>query len=428
VIDSIGPTVIYPDLVEKETGTVGNLRNKVRELVNGFKILIRSWKNEFQGAAESSLGDPSSLSNRDIAFLLVNKNLEVVGIRDSRVIEITFKNKDPQIAAIVLGKLIEVYLEIRPQIHKNTETYAFFQEQSLVLKNKVRQIEDELKAFKKQYDIIALDEERSLLLKKKADLQGDMNTSLSQKVETENRIRQIMQQLDATPQKIQQGETSNMNPYLINTLEERLVTLELKEKELLTKYTDNNQLVRQVKDELHIVRQKLKEYENKRFGSASFGPNPTYVALQEALNQNKTDLEALNGKIQIQMTHLGDYTERLSRLNQVEYKLDELQNELEVNQKNYHLYMTKYEEDRISNEMDHKNLANVSVIKPSQLPLEPESPTASLILALGLVLAFFGSVVTALFLEFLNDRLERPEDIENFLQTPVLASIAEYRH
>jgi len=77
--------------------------------------------------------------------------------------------------------------------------------------------------------------------------------------------------------------------------------------------------------------------------------------------------------------------------------------------------------------MDSKKLVNVRVIKPSQPPLTPDSPKSSLIFAIGIVAAIFGGIGLALCLEFLNDRLERPEDIENFLNAPVLASVAEYK-
>jgi uncharacterized protein involved in exopolysaccharide biosynthesis len=428
VIASIGPAAIYPELLEKNPGLIGNFRKKLTLFSSGLRekisrLLNRSEKN----IAVDSLGRSRVLSDQETAYLLASRNLGVRGIKNSRVIEITFKHKDPEMAAIVLSKFVDAYLEFRPHVHKNTETYAFFQEQSEIMRSKVRQVENELKALKEEHDIVALPEERTLLLQKKADLQAQLNASLSEKVETENRINQINKQLNSTPPKIQQGETTNLNPMLINTLEERLVTLELKEKELLTKYTDSNYLVRQVKDELKLVRQKLREHEGKRYDTASFGPNPTYTALKDSLNQNQAELEAVNGKIETQTAHLAEYTKRLDKLNQVEYKFDGLNNQLEVDKKNYHLYLTKYEEDRISNEMDTKNLANVSVVKPAQTPLKPEGPKKILIVVAALFAAVFGSIGLTLCLELLSDRLERPEDIENFLQTPVLASISEFR-
>lgn len=425
VIESVGPTVIYEDLIDKESGILGGLREKLYRLLNYLGNMIGKSSEDGQPFILTGSG---RLSDQDAAFLRAKKALKVKGIKNSRIIEISFKHKDPQISAMVLKELVNAYLEVRTHIHKNTESYAFFKEQSENLKKKVRQNEYELKDFKEQNDVVALDEERTLLLKNKADLQAELNTSLSQKIETENRIRQILGQIRSTPTKIQQGETANLNPYLINTLEERLVTLELKEKELLAKYTDNNHLVVQVRDELRIVRQKLVGQEGKRYDSASFGPNPLYTHLKTDLYRNETEMEAIHGKIITQTAQLDEYTKRLDKFAQVEYTLDELENQLALNKKNHQLYLVKYEENRISSEMDTKKIANVRVIKPSQIPLKPVSPKPALNLALGLFLATFGSIGMALGLEYLSDRLERPEDIESFLNTPVLASVPRYRN
>jgi uncharacterized protein involved in exopolysaccharide biosynthesis len=428
VIETVGPTVIYADFIDKEPGIIGSFRKKISVLVNGLREKLTQLLtfNE-EGIAGSSTGYHRALTDQEAAYLRVSQDLSVKAVKNSRIIEITFAHKDAQIASMVLKKLVDAYLEVRPHIHKNTESFAFFQEQSEILKKKLRQREDVLKAFKEANEIVALEEERTLLLRNKSELKAQLNESLSEKVETENRIKQIIEQLNSTPAKIQQGETTNLNPLLINTLEERLVNLELKEKELLTKYTENNQLVRQVKEELGIVRQKLAEQESKRYGSASIGPNPTFLNLKEQVNRNEAELEAIDGRIKSQRGQLDDYTVRLERLNQVEFKLSELESQLEVDQKNYQLYLTKYEENRISSEMDTKNLANVSVIKPAQPPLKPEGPKTLLILAIGLFVATFGSIGLALCLELLNDRLERPEDIESYLKTPVLASVSEFK-
>lgn len=424
-IESIGPTVIYDDLIDNESGVIGRLRQELYRLLTYLGNMIGISGEDGQSII---LTGNDRLSDKDAAFLQVKKALKVKGIKNSRIIEISFKHKDPQMSAMVLKEIVDVYLEVRLHIHKNTESYAFFHEQFETLKKKVRQNESDLMNFKEQNDVVALDEERTLLLKTKTDLQAELNTSLSQKVETENRIRQILNQIGSTPAKIQQGETANLNPFLINTLEERLVTLELKEKELLAKYTDNNHLVVQVRDELRIVRQKLAGQEGKRYGSASFGPNPLYARLKEDLYRNEAEMEAIRGKIITQTAQLDEYTKRLEKLNQVEYAIDELESQLVLNKKNHQLYQVKYEENRISSEMDTKKIANVSVIMPSQIPLKPVSPKPALNLALGLFLATFGSIGLALGLEYLNDRFERPEDIESFLKTPVLASIPKYRH
>jgi capsular polysaccharide biosynthesis protein len=94
-----------------------------------------------------------------------------------------------------------------------------------------------------------------------------------------------------------------------------------------------------------------------------------------------------------------------------------------VDRENFKLYLTKLEETRISSEMDLKKIANVSVIMPAQMPLEPMDSNKRLFLAIGFFIAVFGSIGLAVFLEYFSEDLERPEEIEKLLGAPVLASV-----
>ena len=422
VVDTIGPATLYADIAENDPETA---EPGIFDKIYG-KLKLDKLFGFFNRKTGETPGDPvhrDSLSTRDKVILRVQDNLTVTGVKNSRVIDISFNHPNPEISALVVRTLVDVYLEVRPQVHKNPQSYAFFQEQSKILKDKIKQSEAALEKFRVQHNVIALEEERTLLLAKKADLEAELNRSLSASVETKNRIDQIQKQLKTIPEKIQQGETTNSNPYLINTLEERLVTLEIKERELLTKYTESNHLVQDVKKQLKLVRDKLAEQEKKSYGTSNFGPNPNYQSLKEDLYQNEAELEAVNAKINIQRSQLTEYQKRLAELNSVESKLYELKNDLALYRQNNELYISKHEESRINSEMEERKIANVSVIKPAMLPLEPEGPKVVLSMAIGLFVAFFGSIGLALFLEFFSDSLERPEDIEEYLGAPVLASI-----
>jgi uncharacterized protein involved in exopolysaccharide biosynthesis len=417
-VHTLGPYSIYKDLLEDSKPS---LPKRLLQQISGWLF------KDAQRLEGNLYGERKELSDHEKAVLRIQKRLEVFPIKNSRIIQINFEHSDPVVSSSVVNNIVAAYLEERPHVHKSPESYEFFEEQSKVLRNKIRKVEEKLKSFRKENSVIDLDEERSILLQKKADLKSNLNESLSEKVETEKRIDEISKQLKATPAKIQQGEDTGLNPYLISTLESQLVTLELKERELLTKYTDNNHLVQDVKKQLKIVRNRLAEYENKPYGSARFGLNPTHQRLNEELYRNEAELEAINAKIKSQEVQLADYDVRLDNLNQVEHMVNELQDELKVDKENYQLYLTKHEESRIASEMDSKKIANVGVVKSAQIPLRPMDSHKKFFIALGIVVGIFGSIGFALFLEHISDKVERPEDIEEHIKTPVLASVPKFK-
>ena len=395
VVESLGPTTIYKNPNDKVKGIMKRFLQKAQ----ARQLPLEKTVSKFQ------------------------RTLKIEGIEKSNVINVNFKHKDPQMAATVVNRLISLYLDYHLQVHENPKSYKFFQEQSESLKEKLQQSEKGLKDLKKQHGLTSLDEEQSLLLGQMTGHRAALNQTLSQEAETEKRIHEIRKQLTTTARTIPEREDRNA----LNTLTARLVELELEEKKLLTKYTDQSRLVRNVREEISLVRQKLAEQEAKRYQTSSLGVNPTYQRLQEELFRNQADLTALKAKKEIQRVQLSEYNKRLENLNRIEVELNQLQHEVDVDRKNFQLYLTKFEESRISKAMDKEGLTNVSVIEPAQPPLKPVSPRVFLNMVLGVVLGVFGALALAFFLEYLDDSLEKTEEVEEYLQLPVLASIPELR-
>ena len=399
VIHSLGPATIYKDLENPKEG-----------------ILSRFFKTH-----------DADQSPVEKAVLKFQKAFKVEGVKKSDVIDVSFKHEDPHMAASVVNNLVNVYLDRHLDLHKSPQSYKFFQEQSRILKNKLAEAEESLKVLKRQHNVTSLDEEKSLLLRQEADLRTALNQTLSREAETGNRTYQIRRQLAATPKTIPHGEEIDHNPYLINTLQARLVDLEIKEKELLTKYTDQSRLVKNVRDDIQMVRGKLATHETKRYGKSRSGMNVTYQRLQEELFRNEAEIKALKAKKDTQIGQLSEYKRKLEKLNRIEVELNELKHEIDMDRQNYRLYLTKFEESRISNAMDTEKIANVSLIEPAWPPLKPVSPKVMLNMVLALFLGGFGGLGLAFFMEYLDDSLEKTDDVEEYLEVPVLTSIPEMK-
>jgi uncharacterized protein involved in exopolysaccharide biosynthesis len=404
VITGLGLATIYPELKEDSPGILGRFFERlgaVKSMDERTSIKLEQTIERFQ------------------------KAVEIEGIKKSNVIQINFKHTDPQMAALVVNKLADVYLDQHLKVHKTPNSVKFFQDQSRLLKSKQAQSEEALKLLKKQHNVTDLEEERSLLLKQSTDLRAELNKTLSQKVEAEKRIAQLRRQLASTPKTIAQGEESRQSDYLINTLEARLVDLELEEKELTEKYTDESRLVKNVRDEILLVRRKLYNYEKKSYGSKSTGLNLTYQHLQQSFFENEAELNAIKAKAETQQAHLAEYQAKLDKLNQIEVQFNQLVQQVEVNRENYRLYLTKFEESRISDAMDSEKIASVSLIQPARPPLKPVSPKKKLNMVLAIFLGAFGGLGLAFFLEYLDDKIEKVEDVEEALGMPVLGSLPE---
>lgn len=77
--------------------------------------------------------------------------------------------------------------------------------------------------------------------------------------------------------------------------------------------------------------------------------------------------------------------------------------------------------------MDNEKIANVIQIQIATPPLKPVSPKVFLTLLLGISFGAFGGVIFAFLMEHMDDRLEKPEEAEDLLNIPVLASIPDIK-
>lgn len=284
--------------------------------------------NLFHTTEAEQSPNQSNGDNIEQAVTKLQTNITIGAVKSSDVINVSFKHTDPEVAAKVVNTLVGFYLDRHLHVHKNPESYTFFRDQSHILESELKRSAESLNNFKKKHEITSLQEERTVLLKQQADLRT------------------------------------------------RLVELELKEGELLRKYTDQSRLVQGVRDEIGLVRNKVVELERRQ-----------------------------------------------TQLNEIEKEFNRLQQEVEVDRENYRLYLTKFKESRILSSMDPGKMSTVSVIEPAQPPLKPVSPNIFLNMILAVFLGGVGAFGWAFFSEYTAGNLEGAEDVEEHLRLPVLASI-----
>lgn len=66
---------------------------------------------------------------------------------------------------------------------------------------------------------------------------------------------------------------------------------------------------------------------------------------------------------------------------------------------------------------------NVEEVDPAEAPTEPSSPNIKRNVALGFLIGGFIAVATVLVREILDDRIKRPEDIEEILGMPLIGMV-----
>ena len=350
------------------------------------------------------------------------KSLKVTGVRKSNVISISFQHNDPQIAARAVNLLVEAFKEKHLALHSDPQS-SFIGSQLASFQNKLRDSERSLQEFQQTNRVFSLEEQRSLLLKQRTDLDTSFKTAHNSIGEMRNKIGAIKGQMNQIS-KNNSRYTHTDRDRIITDAKSKLLDLQLKEQELRRKYTESNRLVVNARREIEFVNQFLKEQEEGIAGKVKTG-NPVYQSLEMELFKAESELSAQAAKADALRVQLRQLDNEISLLDMSENKVQNLKRDISINEKNYKTYADRQEEARISEAMNNLKLSNVSVIQTAAVPNKPIKPNNKLNVLLGLFLGIISSLTVAYISESMTQTFSDPESLENYLGLPVLLTIPD---
>jgi len=202
----------------------------------------------------------------------------------------------------------------------------------------------------------------------------------------------------------------------------KLLTLQLSEQDLSSKYTDNNRLLVNVRQEMQIIRDFLKEQEEAIGGKVKTS-NPVYQEAEKGAINAEAEVASLRAKAATLQAQIVQLDGEIKTLDLQEKDLQGLKREVTTNDKNFRTYQDKMEEARISGEMNRQKLANISVIQTAVVPSKPIKPKKALNILLGIILGAVSGLGFAFLSEYTSQRFTSPDSVEQRLGLPVLATV-----
>src|SRR5208283_3380556 len=100
----------------------------------------------------------------------------------------------------------------------------------------------------------------------------------------------------------------------------------------------------------------------------------------------------------------------------------ELLREAKANEANYLLYLDKREQERTSDALDQRRMADVAIAVPAYVPVLPAHNPFSVMWA-GLFIAALGGIVAGYLAELVDPSFRTADEVADILNIPVLASV-----
>lgn len=361
------------------------------------------------------------ISPLDAAILKFEKKLSVESIKKSNVIQVTFQHRDARVAASAVKRLVELFKEKHLQVFSDTKA-TFMEQQLAIYRDKLDESEKSLEAFKREHGVFSIDEQRRLLLQQRVDLDTTLKDAENRAVELTQKISTLKDQMRTVSESIHIYQDKERYE-IIDDAKAQLLALQLREQDLLSKHKENNRLVVNVRKDIALVKDFLKEQEKEVTSKVRTGKNAVYQQLEMEMIQTEAGLKSLQARIGAIKEQIALLDQKMQNLELRENELRNLSRERKINEANYQTYVQKMEEARITDDMNRQKMVNISVIQEAAVPAKPVKPRKRLNILLAIILGSVSGLGLAFSSEYVSQGLVTPESAEDRLHLPVIATV-----
>jgi len=357
------------------------------------------------------------------AAIGIGKSLKVEAEKTSAVINVKYGSVgEPEKAACVLQNLAKLYLEKHLQLRRPVGSSTFFAEQTEKYGRDLAAVESRLANFGKDEGVTAPDLLRAFM----AQQITNSETALHQAVEATYadiaRLKELKGQLRNTSERIVTQQTSNAAGSLMQQLEESMLAAQVKKTQLLVEFDPSYPLVLEVDKEIAETQAALDKAKQLNYTNQTTDRDPTHDFLRQDMARTQADLATQKANVIAITASLQTMHSQMVELDAKAVKLAALVREDKATESNYLLYLNKREQERTSDALDQRRIADVVIAVPAVVPALPAINPFTAVL-LGFIFAIFAAGAAVLIAERIDPSFRTPGEVIETLRIPILASL-----
>jgi capsular exopolysaccharide synthesis family protein len=327
--------------------------------------------------------------------------LQIEQVRKTRLINIRATHTDPKVAAKVVNATADAFslwnLEVKTRTNSIAGTYL--QRRIAELQSQIRHGEEQLVNYAQSHEIISLDASQNTVVERLAGLNRQLLEA-----ENERKLAEASYRANLAPGAAE--ATAELGDRQISEFKTRLAELKQKQSQLLITDTEESPEVKDVRSQITLLEKQLEE---ARSNAKTIVTTNLETSYRKALDREKALRDAFNKQRAETLTQ-----------NEAAINYNILKQEIETNKNLLEGLMQRSKENDVTMAGTPNNIHVVDYATEPKGPIGPRR-LQGVFLALLFSLAF-GTAVS-LFLEYLDDTVKSPADVERGLRLPSLAVI-----
>jgi len=323
-------------------------------------------------------------------------NVDVKPVRETKLVEVSYSSPSPVLAAEVVNTLAEEFIifSIERRYETTQKASDFLSEQISGLREDLTAKERELQRYGQEKQILFLSESESTEVNKFANINQAYNDALIERVRAESAYREIKGlDVDSLPQLVNNPSVQQLRTDYTRTKNEYAE----KSKQFKPDYPEMIQL----KGRLDSMKIELKN-----------AVNAAEAEFQSALRREES-LKSVLEKQKLDVTKMNS--------NAILY--NSLKIEVENKRKLLNTLAEKQNETLVSSRLGGLKTSGISIVDKAEIPKAPVSPRKVLNLLLALILGLSGGVGLCFLLDYLDNTVKGPEEVEKMTGLPSLGVV-----
>jgi len=363
---------------------------------------------------------------REAAASLASR-IHIEPVKKSFIISVTYTDRDPQFAAHVLDTLGNLYLQKHAAVYRPGDAFVFFDKETILAKQSMDAAEQRLADFNRTAGLVTEQPENDSTVAELGQFELSMHQAQAAIPQLRDQLGTLDELLAKTPSRITTQEEVSDNGALMEQLKSSLVNLEQQRVDLRNKYAPQDRMVQEVDTQIAQVKAAIADQQKSPLRQQSTDDNPTYEFIRQEIAKTKAQLASEEALAVSSRKVDQSYRQAMMQTDQKQLEQQALVRDAKAAEDTYLLYVNKREEARISNAFDKSRILNVSIAQKATVPFAPSNP-AALLLTVGWAFACLVSASIVFIQEKLDSPLRTPEQVERFLDVPVIQYLPEARY
>jgi polysaccharide biosynthesis transport protein len=327
------------------------------------------------------------------------KKLKIEPIRNSRLVKIHFDSNNPELSSQVSNALAASYIQqnLESRFTATQQAKEWLTGQLEDLKAKVERADEALQAFGSKHNIISLDEKENVTMQRLTDLNETLTKAESERMGKEALYKQTKDRnFDSLP--------SILENKLIMDLKQAFIQLEAQYMKLSETYKPEYPEMVRLKQQMQTIQKRIDG------------------ELAKIIAAIKNDYESNLRKEALLRQAFEEQKARVIEMKDKSIQYNILKREADTNKELYKGLLQRMKEAGVSAGI---MASNIQVVDQAELPIRPYKPDKRLNILLAAVVGLFLGVGIAFFLEYLDNTVKTPEDVEQLIRLPSFGMVPE---